>query len=165
MVDFLILGPANGFKYSNVFPLMKERKMWFGTTKFGQHIWFYPDDNYVLEKSFKKDKDGRMIVDVNGCGWFTNIEHNVDKHLTLTKKYDPDLYKKFDGTDIINVDSIYDIPYDYTGAMGVPINYIDKWDPEEFELIGAAGCGGVYNMFTPRVEGKNIYARLIIRKT
>ena len=165
MVDFLVIGNGNACKYSGIFSLFKERKVWFGTFKFGGHMWFISSGDYNITKSYRKLDDGSVIVDVNGSVWFTNIEYKgMIKKLDITKKYVPDKYRKYDGTDVINVDSIYDIPVDYSGVMGVPINYIDKWDPDLYEMIGGAGCGGEYNMFNPIIDGKSRFCRLLIRR-
>lgn len=164
MTDFLILGLGQSFKYGSVFPLFIQKKMWLGTEDFSHHFWFNVADGYDITKSFKKDKDGRIIVNVNGCTWFTNMDHPFrHKKVELKEVYEEGKYKKIDGTDIINVDSILNIPKDYPGVMAVPINFIDKIG-DEYELVGAMGCGGKYNMMNPVVDGKNIYARILIKK-
>lgn len=164
MVDFLVLGLAQSFKYSNIFPLFVQKKMWLGTPNYSYHFWFKASDKYNITKSFKKTKDGDIIVNVNGCTWFTNMNHKYKvKNIELKQKYDPGKYRKFDGTDVIDVDSIYDIPVDYPSVMGVPINFIDKVGGD-YELVGAAGCGGKYNMFLPVVDGKCLYCRILIKK-
>lgn len=164
MVDFLVLGLGQSFKYGSVFPLFIQKKMWLGTEDFSHHFWFNAADGYDITKSFKKDKDGRIIVNVNGCTWFTNMDHPF-RHKTIELKecYEEGKYRRFDGTDVIDVDSIYDIPADYEGVMGVPINFIDKMG-DDYELVGAAGCGGEYNRFMPVVDGKCMYARILVKK-
>ena len=165
MVDFLVIGLFQSFKYANVFPLFMEKRVHFGTKMIGmgEHIWFRVSKEVGKSKKYIDEKDGNIYTDVSGVSWLTTLDHNVKMEVDLKEIYEDGKYKKIDGTDIINVNSINDIPKDYPGVMAVPINFIDKIG-NEYELVGAMGCGGKYNMMNPVVDGKNIYARILIKK-
>lgn len=141
MKDFLVLGRCTAMGYKDIHSLILDNKMWFGCTE-----------------------TGKMIGGDVHCYWFTNVvSDKVMDYIPLTRRYEDGGYKKLDFYDAINIDSIYDIPKDYPGVMAVPINFIDRVG-DEYELVGAMGCGGKYNMMNPVVDGKNIYARILIRK-
>lgn len=116
--QFLFIGPINVVKYLNVFKELKENKVWTGKT--------HPA-NYI--------KPDGSIYQIRNTIWITNIGENV-KELTLTKKYDENNYIKYHNFDAINVDKVSDIPYDYFGIMGVPITFIEKYNPNQFKIIG-----------------------------
>lgn len=123
---FIIIGNKNAITYKEFFPLLKDNKVWEG---------------YNMVKEFLKP-DG-TYQKFGNIGWFTNLdipkrhESLID---TLRYQYDkhPELYQKYDNYDAINVDKIKDIPYDYYGVMGVPITFMDKYNPKEFEIVGLA---------------------------
>jgi hypothetical protein len=100
------------------------------------------------------------------CTWFTNLDHQKrHEPLDLYKKYNPEEFPKYDNYDAINVDKVCDIPLDYGGAMGVPISFLDKYCPEQFEIIGIdryvednPNYGHRFNL-----NGKEVYARILIK--
>jgi hypothetical protein len=121
MKKFLIIGNANAITYKEVFPLIKENKLWLGVSKRSM--------DFIVS-------DEGETVNVNAC-WFTNIDHNK-RHipLKLTKSYNATDYPLYDNYNGINVNKTVDIPMDYNGIMGVPITFMDKYCPEQFEIIG-----------------------------
>ena len=122
---FLIIGNQNAITYKEIFPLIKDNKLWLGM-------------NPV--KEFKKP-DGTIQKFGNIC-WFTNLTNNKrNEELILFRRYsdDPSKYPKYDNYDAINVDKVADIPCDYNGVMGVPITFLDKYNPNQFEIVGSSG--------------------------
>lgn len=132
---FLIIGNTNALTYKEIFKLIKENRLRTGYTNFNVGMFFVVPDEW--EKYHHIDKDGKKIARVSTSCWFTNLEVEKHKeHITLYKKYTPDLYLKYENYDAINVDKYTDIPCDYSGAMGVPVTFVDKYNPEQFEMIG-----------------------------
>lgn len=132
---FLIIGNTNSMTYKEVFKLFKENKIRTGYTNFNVGMYFVVPDNW--EKYHHIDKEGNKIARVSTSCWFTNLE--VSKHreeLTLYKKYNLEEYPKYENYDAINVNKYKDIPFDYDGLMGVPITFLDKHNPDQFEIIG-----------------------------
>lgn len=170
MKKFLIIGNMNAVTHMEVIPLIKDNKVWFGVSKRSM--------DFIIS-------DNGDTVNVN-ARWFTNLEHNKrPKPLDLTQTYSADIYPKYDNYDAINVDKTKDIPKDYYGVMGVPITFLDKYCPEQFEIIGVFNwfhkldeekgqiCGTPIG-FTdkngktiiwngPTVNNKPIYKRILIR--
>lgn len=148
---FIILGNMNAITYKEVFSLIKENKMWIGYG-FNLSMIFkttYPNlleanRQYVRAKGFDPDKN---FVKTPAIAWYTNIDTKKrHEDLILYKRYSPDEYPKYDNYDAINVDKVSDIPYDYDGVIGVPITFLDKYNPEQFEII-TLGIGE--DNFTP----------------
>ena len=122
---FLIIGNKNAITYKEFFPLLKDNKVWIG---------------YNNVKEFRQP-DGSMKKFGN-IGWYTNLDiKKRHEELVLYKKYTPEEYPKYDNYDPINVDKVSDIPIDYDGVMGVPITFLDKYNPEQFEIMGIT-CRG-----------------------
>lgn len=155
---FLIIGNKNAITYKEVFPLLKNGSMWLGCNNVKAFI--QPDG------SIKK---------FGNIGWFTNLDV-VKRHekLTLQKAYVPKEYPRYDNYDAVNVNKLSDIPHDYDGVMGVPITFMDKYCPEQFEIIGAdeaEGTGFSNGLFIKGskyrqcyVNGKRIYKRIFIKR-
>jgi len=132
---FLIIGPYNAITYKEVFPLIKENKMWLGYGFNGGNAYFRPAsaENYAV--GVFNEVTG--LVKFRNCTWFTNLDHKKrHEKLDLYKKYTPEEYPKYYNFDAINVDKTADIPEDYNGIMGVPITFMDKFNPDQFEIIG-----------------------------
>ena len=129
---------------------------------------FYVPDNYPLNASgCGIDEKGKRFIRVKGVRWFTNIEHSMrNLPLDLYKKYNPKDYPKYDNYDAINVDKTSDIPMDYNGVMGVPITFLDKYCPTQFEIVGLDRYVEGNTMPNKRmhINGKEIYARILIRR-
>lgn len=150
---FLIIGNTNAITYKEIFKLFKEDKIRTGYTNFNVGMFFVVPDGW--EKFHHIDEDGRKIARVATSCWFTNLE--VTKHkqdIVLYKKYNPKEYPKYDNYDAINVDTYTDIPMDYDGVMGVPITFLDKYNPEQFEIVG---LGNSRDNFTPNKDYLNPY--------
>jgi hypothetical protein len=135
--SFLIIGNTNALTYKEVFTPIKENKLRTGYTNFNVGMFFVVPGDW--EKYHHIDKLGNKIARVSTSCWFTNLD--VEKHhekMTLYKKYSPVLYPKYDNYDAINVDKVAEIPMDYGEVMGVPITFLDKYNPDQFEIIGIA---------------------------
>ena len=170
---FLIIGNINAITYKEIFALIKANKAWLGTNMGRGVSGFIVPEHYELYGSEARiDKDGNRIVSTNNCLWLTNLDHNKrHEDLILYKKYTPEEYPHYDNYDAINVDKTKDIPADWAGAMGVPITFLDKFNPEQFEIIDGIGR---YSMLTgptektkgvylTKINGKPMYARIIIK--
>ena len=140
---FLIIGNKNAITYKEIFPLIKENKLWVGYTPMGTDMLFdLPKE--TAEEMLKEGKVGSRYKIVNGkvlgrstSIWFTNLDHNKrHEPLILYRTYTPDVYPHYDNYDAIEVSKTADIPADYDGVMGVPITFLDKYCPEQFEIVG-----------------------------
>lgn len=169
MKKFLILGNLNAITYKEVFPLIKDNKLWTGYKSFsGGMDMIQPEDTFdeSKTKSFTINEKGEIIKNIMGVIWFTNLDH-TKRHepLDLYKKYNPEEFPKYDNYDAINVDKVCDIPEDYKGIMGVPITFLDKYCPEQFEILGIANSArwiGDFPCFTI-IDGKKVYNRILIK--
>ena len=130
---FLIIGTNNAIHYKEIFPLIQKNKMWLGYNN-GPKKYLVPDD---YESKSVVVIDGQKYMPMGNTSWFTNLD-TTKRHekLTLYKKYSPEGYLKYDNYDAIEVGKVTDIPLDYKGAMGVPDTFLDKHNPEQFELLG-----------------------------
>ena len=129
---FLIIGNINAITYKEVFPLIMQNKIWLGASIHSGDRKFWVPDNYELKAAgCGIDETGRKYIRVKGVRWFTNLDYK-ERHeeLILYKTYNPKDYPKYDNYDAINVDKTSDIPCDYYGVMGVPITFLDKYNPE-----------------------------------
>jgi hypothetical protein len=131
---FLIIGHQNALTYREIFQLIKENKLWLGYGFKGGATHFI-NAHYEDYATAGNHKEG--MIRVSGVVWYTNLDI-LKRHegLVLYKKYTPEEYPKYDNFDAINVDKTKDIPADYEGYMGVPITFMDKYNPEQFEIIG-----------------------------
>ncbi len=160
MVDFLVIGPVGAVTYRGIFPLIKDGNVSFG-------------GNRVVEF-----EDG---VKFGNIRWFSNISDYCPPKLELKKHYNEVDYHRFDNYDCINIGRIEDIPVDYDGLMGVPITFIDKWNPEQFELVGLLADNkgdGIYifngiETYTDErhkkskcgvIDGKRMFYKLLIKR-
>lgn len=141
---FLIIGNKNAITYKEIFKLLRENKMWVGNTPMGKDMLF--DVPKKLAKQLVSDKrEGSGYKIVNGvvkgraqAVWFTNLDiAKRHENLTLYKTYSPEEYPKYDNYDAIEVRKTEDMPMDYRGAMGVPISFFDKYNPDQFEILGS----------------------------
>lgn len=137
---FLIIGNVNAITTKEVFRLIQQNKVWIGPSiKSGDREFGVPDDYPLNAAGFRVAEDGKKYIRVKGVRWFTNLDHK-ERHedLILYKQYTPEEYPSYDNYDAIEVSKTKDIPVDYDGLMGVPITFIDKYDPSQFEIIGIA---------------------------
>ncbi len=180
--QFLIIANINAITYKEVFPFIRENKIWLGT---GMGRWIsgfiVPESYQLYGTEAKVDTEGNRIVATNNCLWFTNLDHGK-RHQPLPlmsmqdnirysshKVVKGKEYRKYDNFDAIEVPYTDAIPSDYEGAMGVPITFLDKYNPEQFEILGCSydygrpiGWDKNTNM-SVSIEGVNVYKRLIIR--
>lgn len=195
---FLIIGNMNAITYKEIFPMIKSIKMWIGATNFNTGMYFkVPNDfEYASTYKFERVRNGEKVSRVPGVCWFTNLDHGrrhqplglmtTEDNLKFNKKMQGKTeYDRYDNYDAIEVPFADAIPSNYDGIMGVPISFLNKYDPDQFEIIWLA-CGNSYaNMpekllkmvkFVPNVPGaegagqgvgvvkkKKVYARVLIK--
>lgn len=182
--QFLIIGNVNSMICKEIFPLVKENKMWMGYSIHSGDREFRVPDDYPLEASgYRIDNQGKKYIRVKGVRWYTNLDY-IERHkdIDLWKKYSPEEYPKYDNYNAINVDTTADIPEDYFGVMGVPITFLDKYNPDQFEIVWQASgntraCAPINILqelgYQPHKEdrggcgvinGKRVYSRILIRR-
>ena len=138
---FLIIGNQNAITYKEIFPYIKNNELWLGLSMNGSNRWFQAPDDYEVKANAAGYKviDGKKYYFVNGVTWFTNIPHNHrNEPLDLFRKYNETDYPKYDNYDAIEVSRVENIPMDYEGVMGVPITFLYKYCPTQFEIVGCA---------------------------
>ena len=169
---FIILGDQNAITYKEVFRLIKENKLWLGYDNNGTK-WFQVPMNYdIPTESRKKIVNGVKYFSMGRIVWFTNLE-TIKRHeeLNFYKKYSPEEFPKYDNYNAIEVSRVLEIPKDHKGVMGVPITFLDKYSPEQFEIIGMAEdngkgfSGGIWDGKNPHcvINGENKFKRIFIR--
>lgn len=168
---FLIIGSKNAITYKEIFPLIKDLRMWIGSRPFAGGMWF------EVPKGSKVDKvvDGKDMGNVPAC-WFTNLDHKKrHEELELYRQYakTPEEYPKYDNYDAIEVSKVKNIPEDYDGVMGVPITFLDKFNPDQFEIVGGTANGQVPDFMKkshhkkhnePWSGGRRVYQRILIKR-
>lgn len=176
--DFLIIGNQNAITYKEIFPLLKDNKIWLGNNNPAPKLFYVPKDSEE-RMNISKDEKGNLIASFGNICWFTNLDiKKRHEELILVRKYNEEKYPKYDNYDAIEVSQVKEIPYDYDGVMGVPITFLDKFSPDQFEIEGmAAGntkaTGFYYNVkYVPHpqdrggcgvVKGERKYARILVR--
>jgi len=130
---FLIIGNKNAITYKEIFKLIKKNKLWTGYRGFSGGMWFYTADD---SENYDRIIDGKKLKNVPSV-WFTNLD-TTKRHedLVLYKKYSVGAYKKYYNYDAIDVSKVSEIPMNYAGAIGMPITFLDKYNPKQFEVIG-----------------------------
>ena len=141
---FIILGHQNAITYKETFKFIKENKIWLGVHNGGTK-WFGVNNDYDIKtESRKKVENGKKYFSMGSVNWYTNLDiAKRNEELILYKTYTPEEYPTYDNYNAINVDKTKDIPMDYVGAMGVPITFLDKYNPTQFEIVGQ-GQGHLY---------------------
>ena len=137
--SYIIIGNMNAIKYKEIFPLFMRNEMWLGASiHSGDRAFFVPDDYPLKAAGCGIDEaTGRKYIRVKGVRWFTNLDiKQRHEEMILVRRYDPEANPKYDNYDAIDVSSANDIPSDYAGLMGVPISFLDKYNPEQFDLLG-----------------------------
>lgn len=150
--QFIIIGNVNALTYKEIFPLIKDNKVWLGASIHSGDRKFYVPDDYPLEAAAcGVDTDGRKYIRVKGVRWYTNMDYeerykNLETPYLYSKKDElyPDLYPDYDNYDAIDVSKTAEIPMDYDGIMGVPVTFLDKYNPNQFEIIGCGDYTGKY---------------------
>ena len=165
---FLIIGNVNALTYKEIFPLVRENKLWLGASIHSGDRKFGVPDSYPLNAAgCGIDENGQRFIRVKGVRWFTNLDYpQRHEKLPLYKRYSPDEFPRYDNYDAINVNKTADIPYDYEGVMGVPITFMDKYNPGQFEIIGLDRYVEDNPKYGHRftIGGKETYARILIRR-
>lgn len=161
---FLIIGNQNAITYKTIFPLIKEGKIWLGHG-FKRNMAHFAS-NYTDSAADNDHKDG--MIRVPGVLWYTNLEVSKrHEDLILFKKYSPEEFPHYDDFDAINISKSKDIPMDYKGLMGVPITFLTKHNPDQFEIVGSLGSYADTDAYSlaPKIhlKGKKMYARIAIR--
>lgn len=181
--QFLIIGNINCITYKEVFPRIQSNEMWLGN---GMGRWIsgfiVPPEYELYGTEAKINESGQRIVATNNCLWLTNIDHGRRHQplVTMTmadnikyskhKEVRGNGYLKYDNYDAIEVPFTDAIPSDYDGAMGVPITFLDKYNPEQFEILGCSysyanpECHIPYHDWNTTINGKDVYKRLFIRR-
>ena len=192
--QFLIVGNVNAITYKEIFPLIKDNKAWLGIKSSSKAMFFKTSDNEYAsrvsserpEGSWWRRIDGEVCIGINNSCWFTNLDHgrrhqklplmtmndNLKFHNRMKNKKS---YDKYDNYDAIEVSFTNAIPSDYEGVMGVPVTFLDKYNPDQFKILGMSSSAG-YNKdivgipfigekdARPLINGKNTYARIFIKK-
>ena len=159
----LIIGNVNALSYKEIFPYIKNNQLWLGASiHSGDREFGVPDSYPLTAASSRVDAEGNKYIRVKGVRWFTNLDFK-ERHedLILYKNYTPEEYPKYDNYDAINVDKTSDIPLDYEDKMGVPITFLDKYNPEQFEIIKFRKGNDEKDLC---VNGKCPYFRILIKK-
>lgn len=185
--QFVIIGNMNAITYKEVFPLIKENKIWYGCSiSSGDREFGVPDEYPIEAAGWRIDEQGKKYIRVKGVRWFTNLDHGrrhqplslmtmadnlkFSRHKDLRDKH---AYEQYDNYNAIEIPYTEAIPNDYDTVMGVPISFLDKYCPEQFELMGITDkendlswliIPGHEKYDRPYLYGKRMYARLLIRK-
>ena len=163
---FLIIGNQNAITYKEIFPLIQNNEVWTGY-RFGEMKFRVPEYSKPRKYRYWVDEGGQKWRSLGNAMWLTNLD-NDRRHecITMTKTYSSSDYPKYDNYDAINVKTIRDIPYDYYGIMGVPITIINRYNSEQFEIVGEAnhGSDNEFDLFKPTINGKEIFKRILIRR-
>lgn len=165
---FLVLGNQNAIIYKEIFNFIKEGKLWLGYDNGGTKWFQVPMDYDIPTESRMKIENGTKFFSMGSVVWFTNLD-TTKRHeeLTLYKKYTPVEYPKYDNYDAIEVSRFLDIPMDYDGVMGVPITFLDRYNPKQFKIVGSnrgvdQDSKGVYGRGS-FLNGKETFKRLFIK--
>lgn len=162
---FLIIGNQNALTYKEIFPLIQNNLVWTGY-QFGEMKFRVPQDSEPRSTRYWVDETGQKWRSLGNAMWLTNLD-NERRHenLRLTQCFNPLIHQRYDNYNAIHVRNITEIPFDYTGIMGVPITIINRYNSEQFEIIGEAnhGSDSQYDIFKPILNGKEVFKRILIR--
>lgn len=182
--DFIILGNMNAVTYREVFPLFRDNKVWYGESIRSGDRKFHVPDSYPLNAAgCGVDERGRRFIRVKGVRWLTNlVSGKWHEPIELTCSYTPDEYPRYENYDAIEVGRTQNIPADYDGIMGVPITFLDRYCPDQFEIIMLANGNSRTNVDAKTltavgyrqhpsdkggvgiINGERVYARILIRR-
>ena len=164
--QFAIIGNQNAITYREVLPLIRDSKVWLGYNN--GHFWFKVPDSYEEKKTdFKIDENGQKWRRMGNICWFTNLDiEKRHEDMTLFRTYSPEVYPKYDNYDAIEVNRTVDIPCDYYGIMGVPITFMQYFNPNQFEILGDSRYhdGQNFSDDINVINGKTLYRRILIRR-
>lgn len=190
--QFLVIGPKNAVTYKEIFKIVQENRLWLGTGFSNGNAYFRIPEGNARDFSAGVYDEKTGLVKFRNVGWLTNMDHSRrHEPIPLYRKYDPVEYPTYDNYDAIEVGAIADIPADYEGAMGVPITFLDRYNPDQFEILGRCENRDLYGLKTrvyttkecqeayeklfdkkgtydmnsnPVISGKKVYQRLLIRR-
>ena len=159
---FIIIGNQNAITYKDFFPLVKQEKVWIGQSiKSGDREFQVPEHYPLNAANSRIDSCGNRFIRVKGVRWFTNIDYpKRHENLILYKKYSLEEYPTYENYDAIEVGKTKEIPINYNGEMGVPITFLDKHNPDQFEIVRFRKGNDGKDL---RVNGKCPYFRIIIK--
>jgi Adenine-specific methyltransferase EcoRI len=168
---FIIIGNLNAISYKEVFQLIKENKIWPWCSLDGRNIWYRIPNDY---EKYHKIENGTKYAFVASTIWFTNLDHKKrHEEIILYKTYNETEYPHYDNYDAININKTKDIPVDYAGAMGVPITFLLKYNPDQFEILSSNDFRkndktpfkehGLIKDKDSAINGKPTYVRIVIR--
>ena len=182
--QFLVIGNMNAITYKEIFPLIKDNKMWLGATGFNKGMYFKVPNDFIYADSYKfeRERGGEKVNLVPGVCWFANIDHGR-RHQPLSfmstaanLRYNKSVngkssYDKYDNYEAIEIPHYSSIPSDYNGVMGVPISFLDKYCPEQFDIIGATESEGkgfsnglwLGGTAQATIDGNRVYKRIFIK--
>lgn len=136
---FLIVGSQNAISYKEIFQLIKNNRLWLGYNN-GDMKFRVPDYYEPRSTRFWVDEDGQKWRSLGNACWFTNLDISKrHEDLTLYKTYNPERYPTYDNYDAIEIAKVAEIPMDYDGVMGVPLTFLDKYNPDQFDILGLSG--------------------------
>ena len=160
--QFLIVGNQNAITYKEVFKLIKANKVWLGVDNGGTKWFRVPDDYDIQTESRKKIENGIKYFSMGSIMWFTNMD-NPKRHeeIALYKKYSANEYPFYDNYDAIEVSRVAEIPVDWNGVMGVPITFLDKYNPWQFEIVKFRKGDDDNDL---SIQGKTPFFRILIKR-
>lgn len=163
--QFLIIGHQNAITYKEIFPLLKENKIWLGNGFSRGNAYFRIPETASRDYAKGVYDEETKLVKFRNCCWFTNLDHSKRHEVIETgQTYSPEKYPKYDNYNAIEVSKLKDIPMDYDGVMGVPITFLDKYNPEQFDILGLDDHRVEWRGRGPEINGKCVYRRIIIKK-
>lgn len=164
--SFIVIGNYNAITYKEIFPLIKNNKLWLGNGFSGGNAYFniIPTGRTFANGVYD---ESTQLVKFRNCCWYTNLDiKKRHEELILYKRYSPEEYPKYDNYDAINVNKTKEIPMDYDGIMGVPITFMDKYNPKQFEIIKFRKGNDERDLVYTDLDGKKVqpYFRILIKK-
>ena len=172
--QFLIIGDQNAITYKEIFTLIRDNKVWLGYDNGGAKWFQVPDDYHIKTKARMKIEKGIKYISKGSITWYTNL-NTTKRHedLILYKNYSSERYPKYDNYEAVNVDKVAEIPTDYAGMMGVPITFIGKYNPSQFEILNCNDIRlnekipfkqhGLIKDKDGAINGKPTYVRIVIK--
>lgn len=168
---FLIIGSQNNITYKDIFPLVKDNKLWLGY-KSGDMAFRVPDYYEPRATRYWEDENGNKWRSLGNITWFTNLPHNKrNEELLIIKRYTPEEYPTYDNYNAIEVNRVVNIPMNYFGEMGVPITFLSSYNPEQFDIIGSSAelaqpvvINGSRKSGRFYIGQKRLYERLVIKR-
>ena len=173
--EFVILGNSNAITYREVWPMIQSGRMWLGVTGFNAGMCFYVPDGFEYSPTYihERERDGKPVARVSATCWFTNMDHKKrHEEIPLVQTYSAEKYPRYDNYDAVEVARVKDIPVDYDGVMGVPITFLNNYNPEQFSILGISesnvpgGSGRIWDADSGTthvmLRGVRKYARIFI---